>query len=103
MPRVRTSSAAERDITEILLYIGREDRSPDGALKLYEALKAASKNYAANPHLGTAREDLGVGLRLFSFGTSSNPRGWVVIYRPIEDGIHLLRVFRSAQDYERLF
>jgi len=103
MARVHTSSAAEEDIRDILLYTGRKDRSPEGALKLYEALREAFDRHALNPAIAQARPDLGPDLRLFSCGTKSNPHGWVVIYRPIENGIHVLRVFRASQDYDQLF
>ncbi len=103
MPLVKKSSAAEADLLGIHLYIGREDRSPEGADRLLRAIDAKCKLYAAQPLMGTARQDLGENIRTFSCGTKPNPREWVVVYRPIEDGIEVVRVFRGKQDYPHLF
>jgi plasmid stabilization system protein ParE len=43
-------------------------------------------------------EDLGPDVRCFSFR-----KNYVVIYRPLDDGIDVLRVFHTSRDYARLF
>ncbi len=48
--------------------------------------------------MGDPRDDLGPGLRSFPFR-----KNYVVIYRPLDDGIDMLRVFHTAHDYPRLF
>lgn len=103
MPVVEVSSAAERDIRELLLYVGHKERSPSGALRLVEALEKAFALHAANPFMGTANPISGKNDRVFSCGTKSNPRGWVVFYQPIQNGIQILRVFRAGQNYSELF
>lgn len=55
-------------------------------------------SYARQPLMGDRREDLGPGLRSFPF-----KKNYVVIYRPLDDGIDVLRIFHSARDYPRLF
>ena len=48
--------------------------------------------------MGDLREDLGEGFRSFTFRT------WYVgVYRPLTDGIHVLRVFDARSDYARHF
>ena len=103
MPIVQKSLAAERDLCEMLLYVGHEQRSPAGALRLMERLEEAFALYAANPLLGTAKPEFGENVRIFSCGTKSNPNGWVVVYQPKHDGIRVLRVFRSGQNWSKLF
>jgi len=102
MPDVKKSSAAENDLLEIYLYLGREKRSPSAAEKLLSAIEDKCLAYASQPLMGSSRSDLGEGIRVFSCGTKSNPREWVVIYRPIADGIEIVRVFRGKQDYPNL-
>jgi len=103
MPRVLKSTDAEHDLLALYLYVGREDRSPEGAERLLRAIDEKCKLYATNPLLGTERPDLGENLRIFPCGTKSNPHEWVVIYRPIDDGIEIVRVFRGSRDFPRLF
>jgi len=103
MPIVLKSSVAERDICDILLYVGHEERSPSGALRLVEAIESAANLYAANPLLGTERPDLGENIRVFSSGTKSNPHSCVVAYRPTIEGIEIVRIIRSGQNFTKLF
>jgi plasmid stabilization system protein ParE len=91
------------DLLQIQLYIGRADRSPEGAERLLRAIDAKCKLFATQPHMGTPRPDLGENLRIFPCGTKANPREWVVVVRPIENGIEVVRVFRGGQEFARLF
>ena len=103
MPTVKRSSDAETDLLSIYLYIGREKRSPTAAERLLRAIEEKCFEYAGQPLMGTSRPDLGQGIRVFPCGTKSNQREWVVVYRPIDDGIEIVRVFRGKQDYPNLF
>ncbi|PHS00479.1 MAG: hypothetical protein COA78_23805 [Blastopirellula sp.] len=103
MPKIAKSPAARADLLNIYLYVGRTDRSPSGADRLLEAIEKASALYAEQPLLGTPRPEFAENYRLFSCGTKSNPNGWVVIYRPIENGIELMRVYRASQNYTEFF
>ena len=103
MRTVRRSSAAEEDLLDIFLFIGRQNRSPAAAERLLLAIDEKCQEYAAHPEMGTSRPDLGKGIRVFPCGTKSNPREWIVVYRPARNGIEILRVFRGKQDYPHLF
>ena len=103
MPVVKKSSAAENDLLEVYLFVGREKRNPAAAEKLLKAIEEKCTTYASQPLMGSSRPDLGEGIRIFTCGTKSNPREWVVIYRPIQNGIEIVRVFRGKQDYPNLF
>ena len=63
----------------------------------HEALLLIGKAYADQPEMGTARPDLGSSYRVF------HHKRWVVIYRPIQSGIEILRVVDGARDYPSLF
>lgn len=46
MPRVIISSAADADLFNIAFYIGQEDKSPGGAIRVLQAVEKASALYA---------------------------------------------------------
>jgi toxin ParE1/3/4 len=48
--------------------------------------------------MGEVRDDLGPNIRIFAFR-----KNYIVLYRPLDDGIDVLRVFHTARDYPRLF
>ena len=102
MPTVKRSADAEADLLNIYLYIGREKHSPATASRLLRAIEEKCFEYAGQPLMGTSRPDLGQGIRVFPCGTKSDPRDWVVVYRPIDGGIEIVRVFRGKQDYPNL-
>jgi toxin ParE1/3/4 len=45
------------------------------------------------PEMGERREDLAPGLRFFSVGR------YVILYRPIDEGIQLVRVLRGCESF----
>jgi toxin ParE1/3/4 len=79
------------------MYIGRKERRPAVAARVMREIREKCDHYARHPHTGTSRAELGEGCRL---GSHSR---WVILFRPIDDGIEILRIFDGAQDYESLF
>ena len=53
--------------------------------------------HAEFPHSGSIRSELGGGTRSFAVGN------YVIFYRPIPDGIRLLRVLNAARDIRKAF
>jgi len=102
MPRILWSEQAEQDLRDFAHFIGIEKHSPQGAISWVRAIKSACQLILSNPLMGEARPELGDGLRLFSCGTKSNPRGYVLIYRPKENGIEIVRIFQGSQNYPNL-
>ena len=99
MARVVRTDVAEESRLEIWLYIA--DDSPEAADRLIRAIDDKCRLYATQPYIGEARPDLGPDVRCFPVGN------YVVIYRPLPDGIELLLVTHGARDipalYRRLF
>jgi toxin ParE1/3/4 len=52
---------------------------------------------AQHPHLERRREELAAGLRSFPMGR------YLVFYRPIEDGIEIVRVLHASRDIDNIF
>jgi toxin ParE1/3/4 len=92
MPRVCWSDTAEESVLAIGRYVVRQTRSLQRGLDVIAAIERRCKRYAEFPGAGTARPDLGPGLRCFPV------QNLVVIYRPIEDGIAIILVAHGHQD-----
>jgi toxin ParE1/3/4 len=97
MPRLIRTPAAEEDLLEIAFYIAVEQNRPQTAERVIEDLIANCGEYAVSPSIGAAAKTLGKDYRLFHF------KRWVVIYRPIDDGIEVMRIIDGARDYPRFF
>ena len=97
MQRVIRTPTAQRDLDEIFDYIAVQSCRPATAEKIIREIGEKCRLYASQPHIGTARPDLGEGLRVFAH------KRYVIIYRPLEDGIEVLRVVDGARDYPSLF
>ena len=97
MPRVIRTPAAARDLDQIFDYIAIQGGRPATAEKLIRDLADKCQLYATQPGMGTARPDLGEAFRVFSH------KRYVVVYRPLADGIEVLRVVDGARDYPSLF
>lgn len=52
---------------------------------------------AAGNTLGTAREDLGEGIKIFTH------QRWVIAFRLLDSGIEVLRIFDGRRDFGNLF
>ena len=64
----------------------------DRGLDVITKVEEKCERYAEFPQVGTARPDLGPGLRCFPVDNL------LVIYRPIEDGIAIILVAHGHQD-----
>ena len=95
------SREAREDLRAIVLHIGRNDQRPDTAAKTAREIKAKSDEYASHfaaGHItGTHRPELGNDYRVFTH------KRWVVVFRPIRQGIEVMRVLDGARDFPTLF
>jgi toxin ParE1/3/4 len=67
------------------------------ALQFYDSIDARLQLLAVNPNIGELRPDLARNVRAFSIGN------YVLFFRPLDDGVELLRVLHSARDIPRIF
>ena len=88
---------AQRELEEIHDFIGVQRQSPHAAAKLVRRIHEKANLYASQPEMGTSREDLGKGFRIFSVSA------YIVVYQPMPDGIEVLRVVDGRRDYAALF
>ena len=95
MSDFRILPRAALDIEEIGLYIAQD--SPDAALRIVNRLYALFQILAENPMMGQSREHLAPDLRSFSMGR------YLIFYRPMENGIEVVRVLNASRDIGSLF
>jgi toxin ParE1/3/4 len=98
MARVVKHLQAIADLDVIYDYIALQKLNPTAADRFLDQLQQRMESYARQPLMGDPRDDLGPDLRSFAFR-----KNYIVIYRPLDDGIDVLRVFHTARDYPRLF
>jgi toxin ParE1/3/4 len=94
MARIVHSPAAEDDLLEI--WVGLAATNVSAAERLSNNLRAATQLLATQPLLGKARREFGAGIRSFPV------RDYVIVYRPILDGVELVRVMHGARDLPRV-
>lgn len=92
MSRVCWSDKAEESVLAIGRYIIEQAQSRQRGLDVIARIEEKCKRYAEFPDAGTARSDLGPGLRCFPVDS------FLVIDRPIEDGIAIILVAHGHQD-----
>ena len=95
MSRVTKRPAADGDLLDIALYIGRDD--PEASDRFIDRLEEKLQLLATQPQIGRARPELGDGTRSFPFGR------YVIFYVEASPGIDVLRVLSGARDIDALF
>lgn len=102
MARVRKRVAAKRDLTDHFAFLGG-NASVDVARRFLHAANLSFQALAKMPELGAQRR--------FRNSRWSGVRAWpvkgferyLILYRPLTDGVEVLRVIHGARDIERLF
>lgn len=95
MNRVLISDLAGTDLASIWAYVA-QDR-PEAADRLLRTLLERCHFLARFAEIGERCEHLAPGLRRFSVGS------YVIYYRPVENGVQIVRVISGARDVEGLF
>lgn len=95
MPEVRRLPRAQADLDGIWDYIAQN--SPANATRLLRRIDSLCQTLADNPLMGRARPELGADLRSFPAGD------YIIFYRPIENGVGIVRVLHGSRDIEAIF
>jgi toxin ParE1/3/4 len=91
--RIEKTARAETDAIEIWLYIARDN--PTAASDVIYDIECRLRSLAAMPESAEAVPEFGRRIRRSSVGN------YVVYYRPIDDGIEVIRIlhgFRQPED-----
>ena len=95
MSQYRVSDAARADLEEIWLFIAQDD--PDVAGRFVRSIVSRFPTLASMPFMGRQRDELAPRLR--SFPVSN----YIIFYRPMADGIEIVRVLHGSRDFPPLF
>ena len=99
--RVRVLQDADDDIVSIILYIA--DDNPDAARRFYVAVQETSELLLEMPHIGSLRISDKPSLRDIRVVPIKDFERYFVFYRPMNEGIEIIRVLHGARDYPSLF
>lgn len=95
MAQVFRTSQAHLDVTEIAFRIAKEN--PTASDDWLGLIDEKCQILARMPEMGRKRFNLAPGLRSFAVGN------YVIFYRPVSDGIQVIRVLHGARDIPTLF
>ena len=96
MPRVLRTTRARTDLLEIWHYI-KDHSGENRADSVLRFLDQKCATLAASPNIGRRRNELQPNLRSFAAGR------YLILYRPVDGGIELVRVLHGARDITALF
>ncbi len=95
MSRCIFTASARQDLRDIHDYIARDD--VEAALRFVQRLEQRCKSVADMPGMGRRRDDLPPGLRSVVEGS------YIIVYRPMENGVRILRVLQGSRDLPKQF
>lgn len=93
--RYRLSRQADNDLERIWGFIATD--SPRQADRLLDTIHTRLHKLARSPLLGTACPELSPSLRFLAV------KSYVIYYRPLAEGIEIVRVLHGARDIKSLF
>ncbi len=99
--RIVRRPAARVDVVEIAVYLGTE-ATPEIADRFVAALARAYERLAAMPHIGSPYRSTKVGLRNLRKWPVPGFSNHLIFYRPIADGVEVIRVLHASRDLIRL-
>ena len=94
MARVVYSNVAKADLREIWDYVS--DDSQLQADRLIERIRSKLEHLAKWNTLGRPRPEIARNCRSYPFGK------YCFFFRPIDDGIEIIRVIHSARDLDQI-
>lgn len=95
MPTVIFTEAARQDLLGIWDYVATSN--PGAADDVLDRIEQTCRRTADNPLSGRSRDQLIRGMRSVPTGS------YVVFYRPLPDGIRVIRVLHGARDLDKVF
>jgi toxin ParE1/3/4 len=95
MTRILKTARAKDDLEALWLYIAKD--RPDAADKMLDRIAETLRKLSLHPDMGRPRPELYAELRSFPI------RPYVLYYRPVEQGIEVVRVLNAARDMPAAF
>ena len=92
---------AESDVAEIISYIA--DDNPEAAQRFRRALQETGELLLDMPHIGSMRVSDKPALKGIRVVPVRDFDKHFIFYRPVDDGIVIVRLLHGARDYPSLF
>ncbi|MGQ3047102.1 MAG: type II toxin-antitoxin system RelE/ParE family toxin [Niveispirillum sp.] len=97
MRRLFYTSAASRDLADILSYLAERAGETKPALHFVQRLRAQCQKLAELPGtLGRPRDDIRSGIRSFAY------RGYIILFRYEDDSLHIISIIEGHRDIDAL-
>jgi toxin ParE1/3/4 len=100
MPRIAITPAADRDLEEQAVYIGRDNFA--AAVRFTDAANVAFRQLAEMPRMGSVRETRNPNLKGLRTWRIPGFEKHLVFYRMTEEGIEVVRVLHGARDIPQI-
>jgi toxin ParE1/3/4 len=94
MRNIRIAEMAGEDLEDIWEYVAQNN--PEAARRLIKEITGKFKLLRDHPQVGREQNTLLGWLRSFPV------KNYIILYRPFENGIEVLRVLHSARDIEKI-
>lgn len=95
MSHIIETPEAKQDLLDTWEYIA--DDSVRAADRWLEEIVKHFESLAESPRIGRERPELGEDLRSYPVGN------YVIFYKPLENGVEIIRVVHGARDLRRVF
>ena len=100
-PRILRKPQAARDILQIASYISED--SLDASIRFLEAVETTFLALARRPLMGASRTFKDATLAGIRMWRVKGFESYLIFYRPLADGIDVVRLVHGARDIETLF
>jgi toxin ParE1/3/4 len=94
---------AAQDLADIAVYLAEESGSDDLVFRFLDAAEASFEQLAAMPEMGATREYLDPALASVRMWRITGFESYLVFYRPVPNGIEIIRVLHAKRDIDALF
>ena len=94
MSRLKFTLLAQQDLLDIGDFIAKDN--PAAAGSFVQQLQDRCLSLSENPRTGSKREELKPNLRSVSQGH------YLIFYRPLTDGIEVIRIIHGARDIRKI-
>jgi len=95
MARAILSIPSKNDLALLVEYIGKDN--PAAALGVLDAIDERLGLIAENPMIGSPRDYLAPGLRVFPVSS------YMIYYRLVEEDVEIVRILHGARDAGSIF
>ena len=99
--RYRVLPAADRDLDDQAVYLASQ-ASLETALRFYEAASSTFSKLADTPGIGERWSSANARLAGLRVSRIEQFHKHLIFYRPVDDGIEIVRVLHAARDLESI-